>query len=124
MRAAEALREGAVLRRAVADRRAAAPPAETQSLAALEGEAARILGAAPGGGRGGRGGSAAGGSPTIASVSALLATALEVSESADRVPPATAYEIARQASRELVALLATWQGFRDSRMKDAKLAPR
>jgi len=53
-----------------------------------------------------------------------MASALEVSESADRVPPATAYEIARQSSRDLTTLLATWQRFRDTRVKEAKLALR
>jgi photosystem II stability/assembly factor-like uncharacterized protein len=68
-------------------------------------EVARILGGGGGrGGRGGRGGAAAG--PTLASVTAMLGTALTVAESADRTPPASAYQIAEQAGRDLAALLA------------------
>ena len=118
-RAAEASREGAALRRALADRRQAAAPDAAAKLNALDADAARILGAA-GGGRGGRGGAAAGGT-TIAGVTALLGTALGVAESADRTPPATAYEIARQASRELTTLLANWKTLRDTRFKELNL---
>ena len=68
-------------------------------------EVARILGGGGGrGGRGGRGGAAAG--PTLASVTAMLGTALTVAESADRTPPASAYQIADQAGRDLAALLS------------------
>ncbi len=121
-RAAEASREGAALRRALADRRQAAAPDAAAKLNALDADAARILGAPPGGGRAGRGGAAAAGT-TIAGVAAELATALEVAESADRTPPATAYEIARQASRELATLLTTWKTLRDTRFKELNLPP-
>ena len=60
----------------------------------------------------------------IASVTGQLATALSVAESADRTPPATAYEIARQATGDLTALLASWKTLRDTRFKELDLAPR
>jgi photosystem II stability/assembly factor-like uncharacterized protein len=83
-KAAEAMREGAARR--------------------SEPEVARILG----GGRGGRRGGAASG-VTIASVMAQLGTALSVAESADRTPPATAYQMAAQAQRDLAGLLVEWK---------------
>ena len=42
----------------------------------------------------------------IAAVARLLGAALNAAESADRTPPASAYEIFQQASRRLTALLA------------------
>jgi hypothetical protein len=68
-------------------------------------EAARILG---GGGRG-RGGRGAANGVTIASVTAQLGTALSVAESADRTPPAAAYDLAARAQRDLAGLLAEWK---------------
>jgi photosystem II stability/assembly factor-like uncharacterized protein len=44
--------------------------------------------------------------PKLAPVIARLGTALTVAESADRTPPASAYQIAEQAARDLSALLA------------------
>jgi hypothetical protein len=38
-----------------------------------------------------------------------MGTAMSVAESADRTPPATAYELARQAQKDLNALLAQWK---------------
>jgi len=38
-----------------------------------------------------------------------MGTALSVAESADRTPPATAYDLARQAAKDLNALLAQWK---------------
>ncbi|MBS1859036.1 MAG: hypothetical protein JST11_26925, partial [Acidobacteria bacterium] len=73
-----------------------------------EREIARIVGAGGGGGRGGRGAAPAGGAPTLASVNAMLSTALSVAGSADRTPPATAYTLAADARRELTRLLAEW----------------
>jgi len=121
-RAAEASREGAALRRALAGLRQSAAPEVAAKLNALDADAARILGAG-GGGRGGRGGAAAG-RTTIAGVTALMGTALGVAESADRTPPATAYEIARQATRDLATLLANWKTLRDTRFKELNLLPR
>jgi len=95
-RAADAMRQAAELRRKGVD-------------AATEHEIARVIGAS-GGGRGGRGGG--GGGTTVSSVNALLTTALGVAESADRTPPETAYRMARQASRELDALLTAWKALR------------
>jgi photosystem II stability/assembly factor-like uncharacterized protein len=122
-RAAEASREGAALRRALAGQRQTAAPEAAAKLSALDADAARILGAGGGGGRGGRGGAAAGGT-TIAGVSAEIGTALSVAESADRTPPATAYEIGRQASRDLATLLASWKTLRDTRFKEFNLLAR
>jgi photosystem II stability/assembly factor-like uncharacterized protein len=79
----------------------------------LEREIAQIAGA--GGGRGGRGSAATG--VTLASVNQMLSTALGVAGSADRTPPATAYEIAATASKELTRLLAEWKTLRDTKLK-------
>jgi len=73
----------------------------------LSTDGARILGAAAAG-RGGRGGGGSG-APTIASVLGAMGAALSVAESADRTPPATAYELARQSARDLDTLLAQWK---------------
>ena len=48
----------------------------------------------------------------IKKVNAMLATGLEVVQSADRTPPAAAYEIARAGKAELDGLLAEWKGAR------------
>jgi hypothetical protein len=120
-RASEAIAESARLRRTLAGRRQAAESsgdsALTARITAIDSEAVRIAGAG-GGGRGGRGGGVAAGSgPTLNSVHALLVTALEVAGSADRTPPATAYQIAQQASHELDALLARWKTLREEKAK-------
>jgi hypothetical protein len=47
-----------------------------------------------------------------------------VAESADRTPPATAYEIGGQARRDLATLLANWKALRDTRVQELNLAPR
>ncbi|MEO8373143.1 MAG: hypothetical protein ABI806_28415, partial [Candidatus Solibacter sp.] len=90
-RAAEVMREGSNLRQS----------------GKLTAEGARILGAAAGG-RGGRGGGGSG-APTIASVLSAMGTALGVAESADRTPPATAYELAHQSAKDFNALLEQWK---------------
>jgi photosystem II stability/assembly factor-like uncharacterized protein len=97
-RAAEAIRESA-----------AVPPQNAEQQAQI----AQIIGS--GGGRGGRGGG--GGGTTVSSVNALLSTALAVAGSADRTPPATAYEIAAEASRDLNALLVKWKAMKDGLAK-------
>jgi hypothetical protein len=121
-RGSAASREAAAVRQALAQRRTAAQSAGNTALAekiaAVDAEAARI-GAAGGGrgGRGGRGDSASAG-PTVASVSALLSTAMSVAGSADRTPPATAYEVATQASRDMALLLAGWKNIRDAKLPE------
>jgi len=47
----------------------------------------------------------------------MLTTALAVAGSADRTPPATAYELAATASKELTKLLAEWKKLRDTKLK-------
>jgi hypothetical protein len=89
-RAAEVMREGNSLRQG----------------GKLNAEGARILGVSAGG-RGGRGGDRGG--ATIVSVLGAMGTALSVAESADRTPPATAYDLARQSAKDLNALLAQWK---------------
>jgi photosystem II stability/assembly factor-like uncharacterized protein len=107
-RVADATAEAAAARRALAGK---------PDAAQLEGAIARIAGAG-GGGRGGRGGgAAAGGPPTLATVNAMLSTALSVAGSADRTPPASAYQLAADASRELNRLLAEWKSLRDTKLK-------
>ena len=81
----------------------------------LGAEITRIAGAGGGGGRGGRGGGT--GAPTLTSVNTMLTTALAVAGSADRTPPATAYELAATASKELTRLLAEWKKLRDTKVK-------
>ncbi|HXA50068.1 MAG TPA: hypothetical protein VNV86_07190, partial [Candidatus Acidoferrum sp.] len=98
LRTSEAIAEAAAARRAKPE---------------LEREIAQIAGA--GGGRGGRGGAVMG--VTLASVNQMLSTALGVAGSADRTPPATAYEIAATASKELTRLLAEWKTLRDTKLK-------
>ena len=44
--------------------------------------------------------------------------AVERAESAGRTPPASAYEISRQASRDLIALLAAWNNLRDTKLPE------
>jgi hypothetical protein len=119
-RAADALRQARALRSLLTERRSAAEAAGNAELAsriaALDTAAAAIMGNA-GGGRGGRSGAVpASGSPNLASVSSLLGTALSVAGSADRTPPASAYEIGQQASRSLTALLASWKSLQDTRL--------
>jgi len=53
----------------------------------------------------------------VSSVNGLLSTALSVTGSADRTPPATAYEIAAQASRDLDALLVKWKALKNELVK-------
>ena len=105
--AAEALRDLRALRRQLAERRQAAESASNGALAAkiagVDAEAAKLLG-------GGRGG----GSASLSSVAAELNAALGVAQSADRTPPAVAYQIADQAGRALAAQLASWKSLRDT----------
>jgi hypothetical protein len=111
-RAARAMRDVRALRSQLAERRKAAEGAANAALAskiaALDAEAARILG-------GGRGGA---GAASLSSVSGELSAALGVAESADRTPPATAYTIFEQASRELAAQLASWKSLRESKIAE------
>ena len=108
-RAADAIHEAAAARRAIAGKPQAAE---------LEREIARIAGAGGGGGRGGRGGAApTGGGVTLAGVNSMFSTALGVAGSADRTPPATAYEIAATAEKELSRLLTEWRALRDGKLK-------
>ena len=108
-RAAQAIAEAAAARQSLAGKPQAAE---------LESEIARIAGAGGGGrgGRGGRGGGGAGGT-TLASLNAMFSTALGVAGSADRTPPATAYEIAATAEKELNRLLAEWKTLHDTKLK-------
>jgi photosystem II stability/assembly factor-like uncharacterized protein len=134
-KAADAVREAGTLRRLLADRRQTANGALASKIAALDAEAARIAGGGGGrGGRGGRGGGGRGGTasatPSLGSVSSLLAAALSVAESADRTPPGSAYQISQQAARDLAALLANWKTLRDTNLaalnnelQQNKLAP-
>jgi len=79
--------------------------------AALSAELNAIAGGGGGGrGRGGRGGGA--GAPTLASVNGELAGALAISESADRMPPATAYAAFEAANTTLNGLLEKWRALK------------
>jgi photosystem II stability/assembly factor-like uncharacterized protein len=132
-KAADAAREAGTLRRLLSDRRQAANGDLVSKIAALDADAARIVGAG-GGGRGGRGGRGGGGpasaTPNLGSVASLLTAALSVAESADRSPPGSAYNISRQATLDLAALLASWKALRETRLaalnndlRASKLAP-
>jgi hypothetical protein len=104
--AAETMREVRALRSQLAQRRQAAEGVSNAALvskiAALDAEAAKIVG----GGRGGGGGA------SLSTASSELGSALSVAESADRTPPATAYQIYDQASRTLAAQVAAWNNLR------------
>jgi hypothetical protein len=80
--------------------------------AEMEAAITRVAGA-PGAGRGGRGGrgggAPAGAAPTLATVSGMLSTALSAAGSADRTPPATAYEVVSAAEKELTRLMTEWE---------------
>ena len=119
-RAADATRDARTLRRLLADRRQAANGALVARIAAMDAEVARIAGGGVGGrgGRGGQGGDAASPLPNLASVSNLLGAALNVAESADRTPPASAYAISQLASRDLSALLTNWKTLRDTKLAE------
>jgi hypothetical protein len=109
--AATAIREVQALRRTLNERRQSTSANMAQKVAALDAEAAKFSAGAAGLGRGGRGG--AGGSGTLNAISAQFSAVLGVAQSADRKPPAVAYQIYNQASRELTAQLAAWKNLRD-----------
>jgi hypothetical protein len=104
----EALAQAATARTALAGKPQAAE---------LEASIMRIVGAAVAG-RGGRGGGASG-TPTLASINAMLATALSVAGSADRTPPATAYELVATAEKDLTRLMAEWATLKEKLPKQA-----
>jgi len=110
-KAADALREIREARRRLAERIPSSNADLASKIAALDGEAARLMGS----GDGGRGGAAGGNSLT--SVSSQLSAALAVAESADRTPPEDAYTLFGLATRELSAELSTWKALQ-SRIAD------
>jgi photosystem II stability/assembly factor-like uncharacterized protein len=114
-KAGDAEEELRTFRRQLGERRSAAAATSDAALVsritALEAEAAKIAGTG-GRGRGGRRVSAAGGEATFASVTGEFSTALSISESADRTPPATAYSLFEQANRGLNELLVSWRSLK------------
>ncbi|MBZ5725852.1 MAG: hypothetical protein LAP87_12750 [Acidobacteriia bacterium] len=107
------LRDVRALRRQLADRRQAAESASnaalTAKIAALDAEAARIAG---GGGRGGGGGA------SLSTVASEFSSALGVAQSADRTPPAAAWQIADQATRGLAAQMASWNNVNGAKLAE------
>jgi hypothetical protein len=97
-KAADAAREGRTLRRLLAERRQSAQGEIAARIAALDADAAKIVGS------------------NLGSVTRLLGAALGVAESADRTPPGSAYEIFQQAGRDLTALLTSWKSLRDTEL--------
>ena len=97
--AAETMREVRALRSQLAQRRQAAEASSNAALvskiAALDAEAARI---------------------SLSATSSELGSALSVAESADRTPPATAYQIYDQASRALAAQVASWKSLLETKL--------
>ena len=51
-------------------------------------------------------------------VASELSAALSVAESADRTPPATAYQIYDQASRTLAAQVAAWKSLLETKLSE------
>jgi hypothetical protein len=99
--AAETMREVRALRSQLAQRRQAAEAASNAALvskiAALDAEAAKI---------------------SLSATSRELGSALSVAESADRTPPATAYQAYDQASRTLAAQVAAWKTLLETGLGD------
>jgi photosystem II stability/assembly factor-like uncharacterized protein len=115
--AQDAIREVSRLRRLLAERSPYADDELRVKISGLATETAHLMGVV-GGGRGG--GATAG--PSLTTTVAELATALSVAESADRTPPATAYTIAGQAARNLVAQLAAWKTVRETKLPELNRA--
>jgi hypothetical protein len=99
--AAETMREVRALRSQLAQRRQAAEGGSNSALvskiAALDAEAAKI---------------------SLSATSRELGSALSVAESADRTPPATAYQAYDQASRALAAQVAAWRTLLETGLGD------
>jgi photosystem II stability/assembly factor-like uncharacterized protein len=100
------------MRRVLAEKKQSASDDLAARISALDAEAVKLSGT--GGGRGGRGGGGGrggfgGDAGTLNALSGLLSTALGVAQSADRTPPANAYAIYTQASRDLTSQLAAWK---------------
>ncbi len=98
--ATSAIQEVQKLRRALAER----------NLTDLDAQAAKFASTGGAGGRGGRGGGA--GSGAFNTISSQFSAVLGVAQSADRTPPAAAYSIYEQASRDLAAQRAAWATLR------------
>ena len=99
--AAETMREVRALRSQLAQRRQAAEGVSNSALvskiAALDAEAAKI---------------------SLSATSRELGSALSVAESADRTPPATAYQAYDQASRALATQVAAWRTLLETGLGD------
>ncbi len=117
-------REAQTLRGLLADRKQSATGDLTAKIAALDSEASKFA-AATGGGRGGRGGRGGAGGESgtaFATISGPLSTALNVAQGADRTPPAAAYTLYTQASRELAVQLAAWKTVREVKLAELNRA--
>jgi hypothetical protein len=116
-------REAATLRRLLAERKASATGDLAAKITALDSEAAKFAAAGGGrGGRGGRGGAGGEGGTAFAAISGPLSTALTVAQGADRTPPAVAYTLYTQASKELTVQLAAWKAVRGVRLAELNRA--
>jgi hypothetical protein len=91
----ELAQEVRAFERALADRRPGASAAAAGRISELEQKAQQLVGS-------GRG-----------DIAAQLDTAMAVAGSADRTPPATAYLIYEQASKELTARQAAWKRLKE-----------
>jgi hypothetical protein len=94
--AAAAIREVQTLRGMLGVRRAW-PPAVQTKISTLDAEAAKL---------------------NFTASNRLLGTALGVAQSADRTPPAVAYTIYTEASRDLSAQLAAWKSLREVKLAE------
>ena len=112
-RATDAAQQIASLRRQLSDAKAGAPgdSALLAAIASLDAEAAKITGA--GGGR-----NAEAPPSGLNAVRLQLNAVVNVVDSADRTPPAQAYALFDQASRDLAGQLATWNSLKTGKLTE------
>jgi photosystem II stability/assembly factor-like uncharacterized protein len=114
-RATDTAQQIGSLRRQLSDSRAKASgdSALLASIAALDADAAKIAGAS--------GGRNADAPPSgLIAIRAQLNAVLNVVDSADRTPPAQAYALFEQASRDLATQLAAWNSLKVGKLTEIK----
>jgi photosystem II stability/assembly factor-like uncharacterized protein len=114
-KARTALRQLAVVRRRTGEILTAKNPTLLGLASDVDMSAARIIGT-----NGGRNSGTQ--SSGLNSVQAGLNAALNVSQSADRTPPAPAYAVYDQASHELTAQLAAWESLKSGKLAELNRA--
>ena len=101
-RAAEAIQQIGTLRRRLADAKikASGNAALLASIASVDADAAKIAG------------------PGLNAIRSQLNAVMNVVDSADRTPPAQAYALFEQASRDLAAQLAAWNSLQSGKLSE------